>query len=298
MILDGNQTSVFKTTQGTIQKVLLINYTISKTDKKMYISFFLCICWKYLFAPANIKRVAQDISRHAYRPLHVKSSFLLCKCGIPTVPKMKIQIIWHTVLCWLVNSNIYFSCTPKCNYLPTDIVSRLHYRCSSLTKIGTYCYTVNELQNMKLHENTLSGYLQPLVLNISKIQSTQNKIISLVFFNIKICTNFPNIWSGFTVLHIKKYTQRQHVCMHPFMCTHAQFTERTVYIGQVCTHPKCLVTQIMKLYMVPPNICRSLLCTWFHVTLLVPRILRQLPNFFKNLWIFITVSPLSCPWAQ
>jgi len=152
-----------------------------KNRQKMYISFFLCICWKYLFAPANIKRGAQDISRHAYRPLHEKSSFLLCKCGIPTVTKMKTQIIWHIVLCWLVNSNTYFSCTPKCNYLPNDEVSHLHYCCSSLTKIGTYCYTVNELQNIKPHKNMLSGYLQPLVLNVSKTQSTQNEIISLAF---------------------------------------------------------------------------------------------------------------------
>jgi len=39
----------------------------------------------------------------------------------------------------------------------------------------------------------LSSYLQLLVLNISKIQSTQNEIISLAFSNTKICTNFPNI---------------------------------------------------------------------------------------------------------
>jgi len=46
MILGGNQTSVFKTSEGTIHKVLLINYTISKTEKrkKMYTSFFLNIC--------------------------------------------------------------------------------------------------------------------------------------------------------------------------------------------------------------------------------------------------------------
>ena len=188
--------------------------------------------------------------------------------------KMKIQIIWHIMLCWLVNSNTYFSCSPKCIYLPTDKVSHLHYFCSSLTKIGTYCHTVNELQNIKPHKNMLSGYLQLLILNVSKTQSTQNEIISLAFFNTEICTNFPNIWSGFIVLHIKKYTQRQHVCMHPFMCTHAQFTERRVSIGQVCTHPKFQVTQTIKLYMVAPNICRSFLCTWLHVTLLVPRILR------------------------
>jgi hypothetical protein len=39
MILDGNQTSVFKITEGTIHKVLLINYTISKTDKKCTFNF-------------------------------------------------------------------------------------------------------------------------------------------------------------------------------------------------------------------------------------------------------------------
>jgi hypothetical protein len=111
------------------------------------------------------------------------------KHGIPTMSKMKIQIIWYIMLCWLVNNNTYFSCTPKCNYLPTNKVSHLHYFCSSLTEIRTYSYTVNELQNIKLHENMLSGYLQPLVLNVSKTQSTQNETISLAFFNTKICIN-------------------------------------------------------------------------------------------------------------
>jgi hypothetical protein len=42
MPLDENQTSVFKSSEGTTHKVLLINYTIPKTDQKIYISFFLC----------------------------------------------------------------------------------------------------------------------------------------------------------------------------------------------------------------------------------------------------------------
>jgi hypothetical protein len=165
------------------------------------------------------------------------------KRGIPTMSKMKIQIIWHIVLCWLVNRKTHFFFFSKYIYLPNDKVSHLHYFCSSLTKIRTYCYTVNELQNIKPHENMLRGYLQLLILNVTKTQSTQNEIISLTFFNTEICTNFPNIRSGFTVFHIKKYTQRQHVCMHPFMCTYAQFTERRVTIRQVCTHPKFHVTQ-------------------------------------------------------
>jgi hypothetical protein len=39
MILDGNQTSVFKTSKDTIHKVLLINYTITKTEKKFTFHF-------------------------------------------------------------------------------------------------------------------------------------------------------------------------------------------------------------------------------------------------------------------
>jgi hypothetical protein len=134
------------------------------------------------------------------------------------VMKMKIQIIWHIMLCWLVNTNTYFSCTPKCNYLSTDKVLHLHYWCPSLTKIGTHCYTVNDLQNIKLHENMLNGYLQPFVLNVSKTQSTQNEIISLAFFNTKICTNFPNILSGLTVLHIN--TPRDSTCVSIHLCAH------------------------------------------------------------------------------
>jgi hypothetical protein len=172
MILDGNQISVFKTSERTIHKVLLINYTISKTDKKCTFHFSSTFV-------DNIYLHQQILSEllKTYPDMHVGlfmwSLHSCCvKCGIPTV--MKIQIICHIVMCWLVNSNTYFSCTPKCNYLPTDKVSHLHYCCSSLTKIGTYCYTVNELQNIKLHKNMFSGYLQPLVLMYQK--HNQHKI--------------------------------------------------------------------------------------------------------------------------
>ena len=159
MILHGNHTSVFKTSESTIHKVLLINYTISKTDKKCTFHFSSGFV-------ENIYLLQQILSEllKTYPDLHIGlfmwSLHSCCvKRGIPTVTKMKTQIIWHIVLCWLVNSNTYFSCTPKCNYLPTDKVSHLHYCSSNLTKIGTYCYTVNELQNIKLHKNMLSGYL-------------------------------------------------------------------------------------------------------------------------------------------
>jgi hypothetical protein len=124
--------------------------------------------------------------------------------------------------------------------------------------------------------------LQLLILNVSNTQSTQNEIMSLAFFkSLKYVQIFLTCDLAFTVLHIKKNTQKQHVCMHPFVCTCAQFTESRVSIWQVCTHPKCQVTQTTKLYMMVPTICRSLLRTWFLVTFLVPRILRYAPELLK-----------------
>jgi len=77
MTLDRNQISVFKTTEGTIHKVLLINYTISKTDKKCTFHFSSAFV-------ENIYLLQQILSEvlKTYPDMHIGLS---CEVFIPAV---------------------------------------------------------------------------------------------------------------------------------------------------------------------------------------------------------------------
>ena len=50
---------------------------------------------------------------------------------------------------------------------------------------------------------------------------------------------------------------------------------------QECTNPGCQITWKTKFCMVEPNICGALVWNLFHVTVLAPRILRWLIDFWK-----------------
>jgi hypothetical protein len=56
---------------------------------------------------------------------------------------------------------------------------------------------------------------------------------------------------------------------------------REEYIVQGGTYPERQVSQVIEFCAVTPNICVSSVWNLFHVTLLVPTILRWLPNFWK-----------------
>ena len=58
-----------------------------------------------------------------------------------------------------------------------------------------------------------------------------------------------------------------------------------VVLTQGCPNPGRQVAPPEKFGTVAPNICGPAVCNLLHVTLLAPRILRWLLDFWKNLWI-------------
>jgi hypothetical protein len=62
-------------------------------------------------------------------------------------------------------------------------------------------------------------------------------------------------------------------------------------LGQKYTYPTCQAIMLTKFFMVMPYICVSSVYDLCHVTVLVPRVLKWLLNFLKNLCSLVLGYP-------